>query len=366
MAFFKQTLDFLRQNDLLRTLPNKTHQAISFSSNDYLGLSQNIDLLEKNKESLTKHGFGSTGSRLLTGNHDLFENLERKLSALLNSESALIFNSGFQANLGTISAVMNKGDVIFADKFCHASLLAGAKQSNAKLFRFKHNNLNDLKRLLTQFRHQFNKALIVTESIFSMDGDYPDIDELIELKKQFNCYLYIDEAHAFGLFDNGQGLVGKRIRDVDFLAATFGKALGSYGAFIACSDEIKLFLINKAITFIYSTALPLPVINFNSLALDLLPQLNDERKKLFNLSSFFRENLLAKNFSVKGNSQIIPVCFSTLTETLNQAKKLEQEKLIALPIRPPTVPHNETRLRFSICATHKKQDLEKVIRVLSN
>ena len=280
---------------------------LDFSSNDYLGLATNNAHIKKVTCSPIKQ-YGSTGSRLLSGNHEQFEEFERQLASWLNVETTLLFNSGYQLNCGVIAAFVGKNDCIIADKSIHASIIDGIRLSGAKLFRYKHQDMNDCERLLEAQREKYNRCIIVTESLFSMDGDKTNLDQCVRLKKKFNCMLYVDEAHALGVFgSSGEGLSQPVIPDIDFLVGTFGKAFGSIGAFLGCSAKHKEQLINHCRSFIYSTALPLPLIEWNSLTLKTIKKMNKERQSLHHNALFFREKLLNLPIKVYGNSQIISV-----------------------------------------------------------
>ncbi|RAP38133.1 8-amino-7-oxononanoate synthase [Candidatus Marinamargulisbacteria bacterium SCGC AAA071-K20] len=364
MSSFDDQLSELKANSLFRDCPLLDESGIQFSSNDYLGLSKHPQLLDTVKNAITKFGFGSTGSRLLSGNHGLFAELEKKCARLLGKPSALFFNSGYQANIGVISALLNKADVVFADKFCHSSIINGISLSKAKLFRYKHLDYSHLDQLLTTHRKQFKNALIISEGLFSMDGDFSDMKVLCQLKQKHKSFLMMDDAHSIGLFEQGRGSSFDYAESVDLIIAPFGKALGSYGAAVGCSEEIRSYLINKAASFIYSTALPLPVIQFNIACLDLLPSLDKEREMLWSNTEFFRNMLATLSLKVLGESNIVPICFERLEDTLNCSNKLEAAGTVALPIRPPTVHPSNTRVRFSVCSWHTKSQLEAVCDVL--
>jgi 8-amino-7-oxononanoate synthase len=378
-------LDFLKEKEkssLLRTLnpiSNRQKSVISingkqyldFSSNDYLGFAENKHIIRAHKNNLkTITNFGSTGSRLITGDYKLMHTLESKIAQLKQKPKALIFNSGYQANIGIISSIMGQKDAIFADKLVHASIIDGCKLSQAKLFRFSHNNETHLQELLTNHRKKYNQALIITESVFSMDGDLAPIKELSKIKKEHNCLLMVDEAHATGLFGkNGAGLVNELncSDQVDIIMGTFSKALGGFGAYVASSELIYKYLINTARSFIYSTALPLPIIAWNIASLEQLKKNHEKLASKVHSNAKLLNNALKKlGLHTPSKSQIVPIILGTNENTINTAKQLKQHGLWVTPIRYPTVPKNKARIRISINYNHRKKDIENLINKLAN
>ena len=315
---------------------------INLSSNNYLGLADNKKVTE---EFLTevggKYSFGSASARLLTGTLPVYKGLEDWISHLFGKEKTLLFNSGYHANVGINSCIAGKKDVIFSDKLNHASIIDGMRLSEGKFFRFPHKNMEALEKLLTRERKNFNNAIIVSESVFSMDGDIADIEKLVELKEKFNCILVLDEAHAFGVF--GQkglgvtetlGLTDK----VDLIVGTFGKAIGSMGAFATGSQTLIDYLTNKARSFIFSTALPPINIAFSKWIIEnKLPQTFEKRQKM-----------LAIGQKAGSESHIIPVIIGGNKETVDVCDILFHNGYFTLPIRPPTVPEGTSRLRLSL------------------
>ena len=370
--------DFLfqrKQNGLLRKLfPfsfrkkglifSEGKKYVDFSSNDYLGLSGHPRLKKAVREELKKEGFSSSASRLLSGNKSIFAELEKKTAEFKQTESALVFNSGYQANVGAISALAKKGDAVFLDKLSHASIIDGVILSGADFFRFKHNDVKHLKELLDKKRKLYRRALIVTESVFSMDGDICPLKELVSLKKQHSCLLYVDEAHATGIFGpDGAGVISEfgLSKNVDIVMGTFSKALGSFGAYIASSKMIIDYLINTARSFIYSTALPPAVIAANLASLNLVKKEPQRRITLLANAQHFREKLKERGFSLHGESQIIPVILGNSEKASQAAEYLQDRGYFVFAIRPPTVPQNEARLRFSLTYYHSRRILDKLI-----
>ncbi len=324
----------------------KGHWLLNLSSNDYLGLSERLSLPEIIKEQ-GLDGFGAGAARLLSGNHVLYQALEEKLSALYG-KAALVFSSGYHANIGVIPALCGKKDLVFADKLVHASIIDALRLTHAKFFRFPHQDLDTLERLLRKYRGQFRRAVIVTESLFSMDGDLSPLEDLVALKERYHAFLVLDEAHAIGVYGKrGLGVSEEKelIPKVDLIVGTFGKALGSYGAFVIAEKAIISLLVNKARSFIFTTALPQVIVAANLKALDLLPKLEKERLKLKALAQRFRKEL-----GLDGDSPIVPIVVGENEKALFLAQELFKKGYYVPAIRPPTVPEGTARLRVSLRA----------------
>ncbi|MDO8525836.1 MAG: 8-amino-7-oxononanoate synthase [Candidatus Omnitrophota bacterium] len=336
---------------------------IDLSSNDYLGLSNHPKMIETAREAAGIYGVGSSASRLLSGDLEICHELEERIAEFKGKEAALIFNSGYQANVGILSALYGEGDCIFSDKLNHASIVDGLALSGAKFFRFSHNDTTHLEALLEKERAKFKNALIITETIFSMDGDRPGLKGLVGLKKKFDCKLMVDEAHATGIFGkNGSGVVEEEslTDEVDLIMGTFGKALGSFGAYLASSGQIIEYMINRCRSFIYSTALSPITIACNLAAIDLIEKEPRRREELLKRAHYFRNALEGKGFNVRGSSQIVPVIMGENQAAVRMAEALQAKGYWALPIRPPTVPEGEARLRFSLTYDHDIATLEKL------
>jgi len=337
---------------------------VDFSSNDYLGLSSHPFLKSASKTTTEQFGTSASASRLLSGSLNLHHRLEERIADFKGKEGALLFNSGYQANVGIISSLCGKGDVIFFDKLSHASIVDGILLSKARFFRFLHNDLNHLEFLLKKQRGKFRNSLIITETIFSMDGDRPPLKELVDLKEKYGCKIMVDEAHATGIFgENGSGVVEEEglTEEIELIMGTFSKALGSFGAYIACSKKTTEYLINLCRSFIYSTALPPSVIAANLTSLDLIKKEPFRRKALLETADYFRKELVKRGFAVKGSSQIVPLIIGGSQKTIKMSQGLQKRRYWVLPIRPPTIPNGETRLRFSLTYYHTKDILKKLI-----
>ncbi len=341
---------------------------IDFASNDYLGLSGHPKLKEEAKKAIDEYGTSSSASRLMSGNLRLHHQLEERIAQFKNKEAALVFNSGYQANVGILSSLYARGDSIFSDRFNHASIVDGIMLSGAKVFRFRHNDMNHLEDLLKKERGGYYKALIITETVFSMDGDKPPLKDLVCLKEKYNCHIMVDEAHATGIFGRqGAGVVeeeGLQER-VDFIMGTFSKALGGFGAYIATSKKAVEYLINTCRSFIYSTALPPGVIASNIASLELVKAEPYRREMLLESANYLRQELRRKGFWIKGSSQIVPIVIGENLETVEFAERLQENGYWVLPIRPPTVPQGEARLRLSLTFYHSKEIIQRLVDDIS-
>ncbi len=361
---FKRQCQPITTRDGAKSLRN-SQTWIDFSSNDYLGYSQDTVLLQQLKDTPFTQ-FGSTGSRLLGGDYDLTHTLEKSYATFRNKDAALFFNSGYQMNSGLFQALCQKDDLIIADKFAHASLIDGALKSSATLMRYKHNDVAHLEQLLSKHRNNAGNCWIVSETLFSMDGDLAPIKDLIKLKKKFNCHLILDDAHGFGALgkDGVGGISRDQARDIDLLLATFGKALGSSGAIVACTQEIKDQLIDQCRAFIFSTALPLPVIQFNQFALDKLPSDTQKRESLAQLATYFRDQAKALSLPILGTAHIISLIVGDEAQCKTLEDTLKKSQIWAQSIRTPTVPKGQARLRFSLTSAHTQDMIEHVIKAL--
>ena len=371
---YKRILEELKSHSHFRNLKNfekkdekyiyyKGKKLLNLSSNNYLNIADNQAITQEFLDNVgNRYSFGSASARLLTGTLPVYQELEDLLSSLYGKESALLYNSGYHANVGISSALNQKGDVIFSDKLNHASIIDGMRLSEGKFFRFPHNDMRALEKLLERERKNFNNAFIITESVFSMDGDIEDLKKIVELKKKYNCIMIIDEAHAFGVFgEKGLGVAEELgiIDDVDLLVGTFGKAIGSMGAFVTGSKTMIDFLINKSRSFIFSTALPPINIAFSKWIIETqISKTAQKRKNMLNL---------AKKFG--SQSHIIPVVIGENKDTVDLCEVLFHNGYFTLPIRPPTVPVGTSRLRLSLTADIREEELqtlkEKIDEVLS-
>ena len=333
---------------------------LNLSSNNYLNFADNKELTEKfYAQGGDKYSPGSASARLLTGTLPVYKQLENLITDLYKSGGTLLFNSGYHANVGINSSLAGKGDVIFSDKLNHASIIDGMRLSEAKFFRYPHNNMEALEKLLVRERNNFKNAVIVSESVFSMDGDIADLAKLVELKNKYHCLLVLDEAHAFGVFGKtGLGVLEDLglLKDVDLLIGTFGKAIGSMGAFATGKKILIDYLINSARSFIFSTALPPVNIAFSKWIIENeLPQTYEKRKKMLELGKKFGSE-----------SHIIPVIIGSNEKTVEMCDILYKNGYFTLPIRPPTVPQGTSRIRLSLTSDIEEKDLEKLCSILGS
>ena len=366
---YELTLDDLEKNSHLRSIKNFERKCgkyiyvddkklLNLSSNNYLGFADNEQITKEFLSEVgSKYTFGSASARLLTGTLPIYSELENLITKLFRTEATLLFNSGYHANVGINSSIAGSGDVIFSDKLNHASIIDGMQLAKGKFFRYKHNDMENLEKLLVKERNNFNNAVIVSESVFSMDGDIANLLRLVELKKKYNCILVLDEAHAFGVFgERGLGVAEKLniIQDIDLIVGTFGKAIGSMGAFVTGKKVLINYLINKARSFIFSTSLPPINVAFSKWIIEnKLPNTFEIRKKMLKLGK--------KMGSV---SHIIPVIIGENDKTVEVSNILYQNGYFTLPIRPPTVPLGTSRLRLSLTADMEEGDLATLIKVL--
>lgn len=351
----------LKLKKLFRSLPH--YNGVDFSSNDYLYLSSNVKSIEAGNKTAQKFGTGSTGSRLLSGNKQIFEEFEAKIAHDKGAESALIFNSGYIANSSVISAFAKMDYLIIFDKLNHASMYNFDNRNN--LLRFPHLTYEQLEKTLE--KHKDNpKKLIASETIFGMDGDIADIGKLSELAERYNAILYLDEAHATGLYGkNGYGLSTNFYLNpkTTIVMGTFSKALASVGAYVACSKLFKEYLIQVSKGFIYSTALPPFCIGVAKYNWEILPNLDKNRKNIFALADYLRSKITQMRYKCAGSgTNIVPIIFDSIEKMVNVHKKLLDKKIITSAVRPPTSP--TPRIRIAINAAHTHEDIELLLKTL--
>jgi 8-amino-7-oxononanoate synthase len=333
---------------------------LNLSSNDYLGLAQDPRIIQAAQAAAAQWGAGAGASRLVVGHLALHEAVEARLATFKGTAAAVIFPTGYMANVGTISALMGPGDVIFSDRLNHASIYDGIKLSGATLQRFPHRDLNRLEQLLQQ-SSPARRRLIITDSVFSVDGDCAPLADLVALKGRYGAWLMIDEAHATGVWGaNGAGLAEALglTREVDIHMGTFSKALGSQGGYVAGDRSLVDYLHNRARSFIYSTALAPPVLGAIDQALAIVSSEPEGRLFLRRESEAWRTGLRAAGLDILGSAtQIIPVLVGANDRALEFAAALQDQGLMAVALRPPTVPPGQARVRFSLSAAHSSKDL---------
>ncbi|PWK20490.1 aminotransferase class I/II-fold pyridoxal phosphate-dependent enzyme [Xanthomarina spongicola] len=362
-----------KAQNMLRQLGTE-HDLIDFSSNDYLGFSNSKEIFDMTHHYLESHNLhrnGSTGSRLLSGNYEFYNEVEAMLCEFHNCESSLIFNSGYNANLGFFSSVPQRGDIILYDEYIHASIRDGITMSHAKSYKFKHNNLDHLDEMLKRVQHDESVIYIVTESVFSMDGDSPNLVSLINISKKYKAFVVIDEAHATGVFgEKGVGLIQELGLENQVFARliTFGKALGSHGAAILGSKELTEYLVNFARSFIYTTALPPhTLMTIKSVYMEL-PKTH-EISKLHNNITFFKAEIIKNKIQhhfINSNSAI-QCCLVSGNENVKAlSNQLLKKGFDVKPILSPTVPAGEERLRFCLHSFNSEKEIKDILQLLAS
>lgn len=344
---------------------------VNFSSNDYLGLSRHPALTERAVEWAQKWGAGSTASRLVCGNLEPYGPIEEKIAKGKGAEAALVLATGFQANAALLPAlfdrrVLGAEPLVFSDWLNHASIHHGCRAAGVEQIRFRHNDMSHLESLLKERRREKARRFILTESVFSMDGDRADLPALLELAERYGAFLYLDEAHATGVLGpSGFGLSADFPGRVNLVMGTFGKALGSFGAYAVCSNRLREYLVNRCAGLIYSTALPPAVLGAIDAALELLPSLEEERQRLQEIAARAREAFAAGDLDCAGSStQIVPAILGSEQAVLAMARELEAEGILGVAIRPPTVPEGTSRIRFSLTAAHSTEDVARLCEVV--
>lgn len=376
MKDYNIILEELKASGAYRQLPEVHHQGsqierdgrtmLNLSSNDYLGLATDDTLRRAFMEEWMEQDYplSSSSSRLLTGNFEVYSQLEKLLSERFEREAALLFNSGYHANTGILPALADKHTLILADKLVHASIIDGILLSGAPFQRFRHNDYKQLEILLQKSAGQYEQVFIITESIFSMDGDVADLQRLVELKKSYpNVCLYVDEAHAVGVRGaSGLGIAEEQgcLQDIDLLVGTFGKALASMGAYVICNRVIREYLINTMRPLIFSTALPPVQIAWTRFIFERLPDFSPRREQLKQTSLLLKHALKGKG-GERSESHIIPYIIGGNKECLEVAEELQRKGFYCLAVRPPTVPTGTARIRFSLTAGISEKDIQELI-----
>lgn len=355
-----------------RNIQINQQSMLNLSSNDYLGLGSNLHLREQFfDETPNEHRImSSSSSRLLTGNFPEYEQLENSLSHAFHGRAALLFNSGYHMNIGILPALSDSKTLILADKLVHASLIDGIRLSTAKYLRYRHNDLNHLMQQLQKYHvdESFDRIIVVTESIFSMDGDETDLSELVRIKQQFNkVMLYVDEAHAIGVRgEQGLGCAEQYdvVDEIDFLVGTFGKALASVGGYLMCHPIVREYLINAMRPLIFSTAQPPICMAWTHFIFQKALKLSTQRQHLHAISQSLQHTIQHKGFECPSTSHIVPVIIGDSQKTVEKAKQLQHAGFYIMPVRPPTVPKNSSRLRICLNTQIDQTDLDQLVEML--
>ena len=393
-SFFAGQLAAAEAAGNLRRLPRILHDGryavvdgrrmLNLSSNDYLGIASDPgmplmrDFLQGTAAACPSQDtcspmpedilLGSASSRLLTGTFDVHEAVERMLCRLSGRQAALVFSSGYHMNIGILPAVCDASTLILADKLVHASIIDGIRLSAGKCVRFRHQDIDQLESLVEKYHRDYSRVVIVTESIFSMDGDTTDLARLVQIRRRYpEVMLYLDEAHATGVRgEEGMGLAQELgvAEEIDFLCGTFGKALASVGAYVLCDSDIHEFLVNRMRSFIFTTALPPLNMLWTLRVLQGLAGMGDRRRLLSRNASKLRSALASAGLPCPSESHIIPVMAGDSHRAASLAASMQKEGFYLLPIRPPTVPEGTSRLRISLTAALSNEDTDALSAAL--
>ncbi len=373
----KGILEGLREKGLFRRIKNIERisgkyiyeggrEYLDFSSSNYLGYRDSEWLKKTLIDAVKRYGVGSGASRLVVGTADIYRELEELLASKKKQERALLFNSGYDANIGIISTLYGKDDVIYCDKLNHASIYDGINMSGAHMVRYLHNDMEDLEKKIVKTREKYERALIVVDSVFSMEGDKAPLKKLVEIKERYNIELMVDEAHGGGVLGrNGMGLSEEAgvLERIDINMGTFSKAYGSQGAYVASSEDIINYLINRCRSLIYTTSLPPAVIACNLEAVKRAERDREARERLADLSDYLRSELEKIGMkTLDSETNIIPIVVGDNERTLWMSERLREEGIMIPAIRKPTV--TTPRLRASLSANHSIEDLDRLIECL--
>lgn len=372
---FSEKLKILKEKRLFREIKDRASsqgpkikisgkEYVNFSSNDYLGLANHSYIINKVKKALDDYGYGSAASRLLGGGSNLHRELEGRIAQFKDTGFALVFNSGYAANIGIIPVIAGADDAIFSDELNHASIIDGCRLSRAKTLIYRHKDLSHLEDLLS--RENAKKKIVITDTVFSMDGDIAPLSDIYDICKANNAILYVDDAHGTGVLGNGRGALSHfNIKPEPSIIqmGTFSKALGSYGAFVAGSRDVIEWILNTARSFIYSTALPSCIIAASIAALELIEKDSELIKRLWLNRTNVAECIKDIGYDIMGSeTPIIPVKTGTVEDTLRISRHLFERGIFAPAIRPPTV--TEPRIRIAVTAAHTDEDIGRLVEVL--
>ncbi|MCH8014874.1 MAG: 8-amino-7-oxononanoate synthase [Candidatus Dadabacteria bacterium] len=377
LKWIREELELIHDKKLFRLLteletgqsPEVTISGKSYillGSNSYLGLSVDPKVVESAKLALEKYGTGSGGSRLVSGSSDLHRMLEEKIARFKNTEASILFSSGYLANVGTISALVGSTDIIYSDELNHASIIDGTRLSRAKVRIYKHLDLNNLQALLDSDKNKTCKKLIVTDTVFSMDGDLVPLPELVEISEQYGCMLMIDEAHATGVLGKrGSGATehfGVEDR-VPVVMGTLSKAVGSLGGYIAGSQELIDFIRNRVRSYIFDTSLPPASLAASITAIDIIENEPERREHLWKMVEQFKTGIEDTGLKVlPSHSAIIPILIGDAEPALNFAKMLRDNGVFTPAVRPPSVPHGMCRIRATLMAQHTQEHIDTALK----
>lgn len=376
--FFKEQLDSKVKNHNLRTLKEycpidavrvkrDDKEYLMMASNNYLGLTFDTRVIDGALKGTKQYGTGSGGSRLVSGTFPLFTELEKELAKFKNTEKALVFNTGYMANVGTISAIADKNTIIFSDALNHASIIDGCRLSRGSVKAYSHCDVDELKYLLKQVDCNARK-LIVTDGVFSMDGDIAPLDKLYELSRDYNALLMVDDAHATGTIGNGHGTAAyfNLEKEIDIQLGTLSKSLGSVGGYVAANSTIIDYLVNTSRSFIFSTALSPADIGAALAALQVLETDASVLGRLQENVNYMADQLISMGIDATNETPIFPILIGRNEDTLAVSEYLYEAGIIGTAIRPPTVPIGESRIRLTVTAAHNKKQIDFVCQSLHN
>ncbi|NOZ65471.1 MAG: aminotransferase class I/II-fold pyridoxal phosphate-dependent enzyme [Alphaproteobacteria bacterium] len=365
-VFAKEKLDALSSQGLKRDIQvterlpegnviREGRELISFCCNDYLNLSHHPKVIQAAKEATGQYGTGAGASRLITGNHPLLAKLEKRLAQIKGTEDACVFGTGYMTNIGIIPTLTGAQDIIFLDELCHACLRAGSDMTGGKILYFRHNDMGHLQELITQNRHKHPNAMIITDGIFSMDGDLAPLDILGRIANENDCWLMSDDAHGLGVVGGGMGSrhMFDPLPDIPLQMGTLSKALGSFGGYICASKPVIDLIKTRARSLIYTTALPPANAAAALAALDIIEDEVDYCRRPIEHATLFAELLGLP----EPQSPIVPIIIGDTDRTMTYAAALEEDGFLITGIRPPTVAEGTARLRFTFCANHKQEDI---------
>lgn len=378
LNFLKEKIDELKDEGVYRELDTLEganeavvkiggKEVINMSSNNYLGFATNEELKKEAKKAIDEYGVGSGAVRTIIGNMDIHEKLEEKLAEFKREEAAMVFQSGFNCNAGAIQAITSKEDLIISDELNHASIIDGVRLSRADKAIFKHSDMKDLRRVLEEKRDDYNNCLIITDGVFSMDGDLAKLPKIAELAEEFDAMTYVDDAHGSGVLgENGRGIVdhfGLHGR-IDFTIGTLSKALGTIGGYVAGKESMKKWLINRGRPILFSTSLPPAVVKSATKAVELLSNSSEYTDKLWSNAKLFKKELGKLGFDTgKSETPITPVIIGNEAKSVEFSKKLFDAGVFVSPIIFPTVPKGTGRVRCMISAAHSKDNILEAVKI---
>jgi 8-amino-7-oxononanoate synthase len=365
---FKNRLMLQRQTGLYREPPEVKirdgkylniggRSVLNFASNDYLGLGVSEELRRRAARNFEKYGTSSSSSRLVSGNYSIINKAEKEYASYFGYRDAIFFPSGYQANLGILSTILERGDTVIFDKHIHASSVKGMTMSGANFLGYNHNSMPHLAKRLKMCGHR--QVAVLTESLFSMDGDLLDLGGLGKLKERCRFLAIVDEAHAFGATGHGGRGIARSVADI--AVGTFGKAFGFFGAFVLLPEGFKEYLFNFSSPLIYTTTLPEAHAATAIDILEIIGRSEDRRRHLRDVSQFFKESLRLEGFRVTGDAHILAIEIGDETKAVNTARKLLEKNIFVLPARYPTVPLHRSILRIGVTALHEEKDIKTLI-----